>query len=571
MSGRQAVADAPRIAYFSMEIALRDSIPTYAGGLGVLAGDTVRAAADLGLSMVAVTLLHREGYFFQTLDANGVQSEAPAGWNPADALEALPARATVPVEGRTVALRAWRLVVTGVTGRRVPVLFLDADLPDNAPWDRTLTHRLYGGDARYRICQEVVLGMGGVRMLRALGHADIARFHMNEGHAAFLTLELIAEHMAAQGRAKPEMADVRAARERCVFTTHTAVPAGHDRYPMDLVERVLGPRDEFGMPDVFCCEGELNLTYLALNLSRYVNGVAKKHGEIARHQFARYTIDSITNGVHVPTWVSPPFAALFDRHIAGWREDSFSLRYALGIPRGEVWDAHCQAKAALIDHVNRVTNAGFSTEALTLGFARRMTPYKRPDLLFWDLPRLAAIGRQAGGLQVAFAGKAHPGDGAGKELIRKVFGAANALKGDVRVVFLPNYDMALGGLLTAGVDVWLNTPQAPLEASGTSGMKAAVNGVPSLSVLDGWWIEGCIDGVTGWAIGANDRNHAMGEPPDHVADADQLYARLEHDIVPLFTNGRQRFTDVMRHAVALNGSFFNAQRMLQQYVLKAYF
>jgi len=571
VSGSGHVVDTPRIAYFSMEIALRDDLPTYAGGLGVLAGDTVRAAADLGLPMVAVTLLHRAGYFFQTLNSEGGQTEAPAQWNPADSLDELPTRATVTVEGRPVVVRAWRNVTTGTTGQEVPVLLLDTDLPENAPWDRTLTHYLYGGDAHYRLCQEVVLGMGGVRILRALGHTGIARFHMNEGHAALLTLELITERMRSEGRTAPDMTDIHAVRPYCVFTTHTAVPAGHDRYPMDLVARVLGPRGEFDMKDVFCCEGELNMTFLALNLSSYVNGVAKKHGEVSNHLFAHYVIDSITNGVHAATWASPPFAALFDTHIPGWREDSFSLRYALGIPRKEVWNAHQQAKSALMRQVNQLTNVGFSTEQLTLGFARRMTPYKRPDLLFWDLPRLAAIGRAAGGLQVVFAGKAHPADRDGKEIIRRIFGAAEALKNTVRVVFLPNYDMELGRLLTAGVDVWLNTPQPPLEASGTSGMKAAVNGVPSLSILDGWWIEGCIDGVTGWAIGSNGRNHTMGEAPDHAADADHLYTRLENDVAPLFTDGQQHFTDIMRHTIALNASFFNTQRMLQQYVLKAYF
>jgi starch phosphorylase len=362
---------------------------------------------------------------------------------------------------------------------------------------------------------------------------------------------------------------VHAVRERCVFTTHTPVPAGHDKYPVAMVEKVLGLRPEFAMSDVFCCDGEVNMTFLALNLSRYVNGVAKKHGEVARHMFASHTIDSITNGVHMNTWVCPAFADVFDAHIPGWREDNFSLRYALSIPKPEIWHAHHEAKRELLDFVNRATNAGLELETFTIGFARRMTPYKRPDLLFHDLERLRHLSRGIGPIQVICAGKAHPSDQDGKEIIRHIVGAAHELKGDVNVVFVGNYDMALGKLVTSGVDLWLNTPHPPREASGTSGMKAAANGVPSLSVLDGWWIEGCIEGVTGWAIG-DGRNHARTEV-NHTRDAEDLLDRLEKAILPAFYHERDRYLEVMRHAIALNASFFNTQRMMQQYVLKAYF
>jgi starch phosphorylase len=321
---------------------------------------------------------------------------------------------------------------------------------------------------------------------------------------------------------------------------------------------------------VFCCDSEVNMTFLALNLSRYVNGVAKKHGEVTRHMFASHTIDSITNGVHMTTWVSPAFAEVFDRHIPGWREDNFSLRYALSIPKAEIWQAHHDAKRELLDFVNRTTNAGLELETFTIGFARRMTPYKRPDLLFHDPERLRQIAGSVGPVQVICSGKAHPSDQEGKEIIRRLTEAAHALQGDVNVVFVGNYDMALGQLLTAGVDLWLNTPHPPMEASGTSGMKAAANGVPSLSVLDGWWIEGCIEGVTGWAIG-DARNGAVTDEVNHTRDAEDLLRRLEKAILPMFYTERDRFLDVMRHAIALNASFFNTQRMMQQYVLKAYY
>tara|TARA_R110002049_G_scaffold4601_4_gene31877 strand:+ start:114398 stop:116143 length:1746 start_codon:yes stop_codon:yes gene_type:complete len=555
--------DEPRIAYFSMEIAVDPDVPTYSGGLGVLAGDTIRAAADLHLPMVAVTLLDRRGYFFQRLDATGHQTEEPVHWSIADFLTDTGIYATVTIEGRDVRLKAWRYDVTADDGYRVPVYFLDADLPENSDADRILTDQLYGGDHRYRLCQEVLLGIGGVRMLRSFGHLNLERFHMNEGHAALLTIELLREHRVAAGRNELITEDYAAVRRQCVFTTHTPVPAGHDRFNIDLVEQVLGKRELCGISDAICHAGQLNMTYVALALSHYVNGVAKKHSEVSQLMFAEYDIDSITNGVHAATWVSPSFAGLFDKYITNWRRDNFSLRYALSIPDNEIWLAHQLAKRELLGRVNRQTNTGFDVDVLTLGFGRRAASYKRPALLMEDIDRLRRISRDVGRLQIIYAGKAHPSDEQGKELIKQIIQYGHELGTDVPVAYLPNYDMRLGGLMTAGVDVWLNTPEPPNEASGTSGMKAALNGVPSLSVLDGWWIEGCIEGVTGWAIGH--RNSQV-----HGANANALYDSLEESVVPMFYNDRERFIDVMRHSIALNGSFFNTQRMVHEYMVKSY-
>jgi len=560
----------PTVAYFSMEIAVEAGIPTYSGGLGVLAGDTIRSAADLQVPMVAVSLLHRKGYFYQKIDSSGWQKEEPVEWVVGDFLQEMPNRASMTLEGKSIQLRAWRYEVHGVGGFKVPVYFLDVDLPENSDQHRNLTDSLYGGDERYRFCQETILGIGGIRMLRALGYRQIERFHMNEGHASLLTLELLDEEAKRLGRISITFEDIEAIRKKCVFTTHTPVAAGHDRFPMDLVTRVLGQREVFSeMKKVFCCEGLLNMTYLALNLSHYVNGVAKKHGEISRVMFGGYEIDAITNGVHAATWVSDPFQQLYDRYIPGWKEDNFSLRYALSIPRQEVWDAHMQAKRELFHFVNRETNVGMDIDVLTLGFARRATTYKRGTLLFTDVEHLKNISTQTQSLQVIYAGKAHPKDQGGKEIIKRIFQMGELLKKEVKIAYLENYDMELGRMLTSGVDLWLNTPQPPLEASGTSGMKAALNGVPSLSILDGWWIEGHIEGVTGWAIGENGRRAQENQDPS--ADASSLYSKLDRVIIPLFYGNRDRFVDVMRHAIALNGSFFNTQRMLQQYVLNAYF
>src|SRR6201997_234644 len=512
------------VAYFSMEIALENAMPSYSGGLGVLAGDTVRAAADLRLPMVAVSLLYRKGYFSQRLAEDGTQTEEPVQWRVEDFLTEEDARVTVPLEGRRIELRAWRYTVKGVRGFEVPVYFLDADLPDNDEKDRALTGSLYGGDAYYRLCPEVLLGIGGVRMLRALGYTDLTRYHMNEGHAALLSLELLGEEAQKAGRTSIRGENIEKVRGKCVFTTHTPVPAGHDRFPMeyltrvfpdqngffdlkdassaDLVKRILQAEQDFpDMQQAARAGASLNMTYLALSLSTYVNGVAKLHGETSRKMFPQVPIEAITNGVHAGTWASPSFQELFDRLIPSWREDNYSLRGALGLPPEEVWSSHLIAKHELFETVRKKTGLSLDPEAFTIGFARRATGYKRADLILSDLDRLRQIAKNAGKFQIVFAGKAHPNDGGGKEIIRRIYQAKKALRKAVPIVFLDDYNMQVGGQITAGVDLWLNTPQYPLEASGDRGMKAALNGVPSLSILDGWWVEGHIEGITGWSIG----------------------------------------------------------------------
>ncbi|MBU4526525.1 MAG: alpha-glucan family phosphorylase [Desulfomicrobium sp.] len=566
----QNIKDRRSVAYFSMEIGVDEKIRTYSGGLGVLAGDTIRSAADLRVPMVAVTLLYRKGYFRQRLEADGWQREEPTSWAFDELLQEESARAQVTVEGRTVHLRAWRYDVQGESGYVVPIYFLDADLLENSDWDRGLTHSLYGGDEHYRISQEVILGIGGVMMLRALGYQEISTFHLNEGHAALLTLALLDEAAKQAGRKSIMAQDLDTVRDHCVFTTHTPVPAGHDKFPLELARKVIGERDDFfGLEGVLYEGTTLNMTYLGLNLSRYVNGVARKHGEISRLMFAGYTIDAITNGVHAAAWVGAPFRELFDRMIPSWRQDNFSLRYALSIPRNELWDAHMQCKKQLMGLVNDETGVGMDENILTIGFARRAATYKRADLLFRDMERLKRISNEVGKIQIVYSGKAHPRDSGGKELIKRIFSAKNDLKHDIKVVYLENYNMTLGAIMTAGVDIWLNTPEPPMEASGTSGMKASLNGIPNLSVLDGWWIEGHIEGLTGWSIG--EPVHGKGEERDHSQDAPSLYDKLEHTVVPLFYSDRGRFMDMMAYSIAINGSFFNTQRMVQEYVLNAYY
>ena len=549
----------PHIAYFSMEIGIDAHIPTYSGGLGVLAGDTLRSCADLGVPIVGVTLLSEKGYFFQRLDDEGNQIEMPVEWSTDDFLRLLPTQVSVPIEGREVRIRHWEYVITGISGHQVPVYFLDTNIPENDPSDRQITSFLYGGDHRYRLCQEIILGIGGTRMIEALDYKSIQKYHMNEGHAALLILEL----------SKQSKNDMELVREKCVFTTHTPVPAGHDRFPKSLVRSLLGGYLSDEEIDRISPGDELNMTRLALDHSTYINGVARRHGEISRNMFPGYPIDSITNGVHHIFWTCESFRELFDRHISGWRTDPFALRSGLAIPREEIWAAHFEAKKKLIDLVNQRENAGMDYDFFTLGFARRATQYKRSDLLFTDIQRLIDIVAKSGPIQIVYAGKAHPNDWQGKEAIKHIFNAMKGLKGHIRMAYLQNYDIDLARLIVAGVDVWLNNPQKPHEASGTSGMKACLNGIPSLSVLDGWWMEGHIENVTGWAIGAG----LVGSenPSDHSRDIDDLYDKLEKVVVPMYYGNRDVWIEIMQHCIAINASFFNSHRMVQQYVLNAYF
>ena len=572
MAGKAMTTPPAPVAYFSMEIAIDPQIPTYSGGLGILAGDTLRSAADLRIPMVAVTLAHRQGYFAQKLDPCGWQTEQASPWEPEQWCEEAASRAEVELEGRRVTVRGWRRLMRGIGGFEIPVFFLDTKLPENSDWDRRLTDFLYGGDFHYRLCQEAVLGIGGLRLLRAMGYHEISRFHMNEGHAAFLGLELLDERARWFGRASLTVDDVNAIRRRCVFTTHTPVPAGHDRFPIRHVQKVLG-RSDLGL--LGGCDDELNMTYLALNLSHYINGVAKKHGEVSRQLLTQksnrqpYTIDHITNGVHLSTWAAPAFQTLFDRHIPSWREDNASFRSALNIPEDEVWSAHLKAKESLFSEIRSRGGPGLELEILTLGFARRTAAYKRPLLLLSDVSKLKRLAKSGHGLQIVYTGKAHPQDFGAKHLIQEIVNLRESLLPEVKLVYLTNYDWQLAKALVAGVDLWINTPQPPLEASGTSGMKAALNGVPSLSVLDGWWWEGWIEGVTGWAIGENC-------PPDMPADQrvrcdlPSLLDKLEYAVIPAFRE-RTGFLKIMRQAIALNASYFNTQRMLQEYVVKAYY
>ncbi len=549
----------PRVAYFTMEAALDPGMGTYSGGLGVLAGDVMRSAADLALPLVGVTLLSRHGYFRQTIE-KGQQVEHEATWDPSKFATRLPAKVPVTIRGREVWVGGWQHMVGSrcEDSKPVPVLLLDTDLPENHPEDRKLTSFLYGGDSTYRLCQEIVLGIGGVRLLGALG-LQIQKYHLNEGHAALLTLELLRERLAA---GEPRQKAVAAVQAHCVFTTHTPVPAGHDQFDYPLATTCLGPLvKDLGVAELAGKE-RLNMTHLALRLSGWVNGVAKRHAEVSRTMFPGYQVHAITNGVHPWTWASDAHRKLFDHHIPPWCHEPEQLLHAERIPPAEVLAAHREAKSALLALLDRSGGQQLDPRRFTIGFARRMTDYKRPSLLFSDVARLKKIAKKHP-IQIVLAGKAHPRDELGKQHIARLNTWARELGADIPIVFMPNYGVETARFIVSGVDLWLNTPQRPLEASGTSGMKAALNGVPNLSILDGWWLEGCEEGITGWAIGEDG-------PHDDERDAESLYDKLENTVLPLFYGNPDGWLKVMQGAIAKNGSFFNSHRMVRRYMLEAY-
>ncbi len=545
------------VAYFSMEIGIKANMPTYAGGLGILAGDILKSAADLAVPMVGVTLLYRKGYFTQELDGNGRQVEKPAEWDPSEEMELLPNEIIITLEQRKIIIRVWVHEITGNTGYTIPVYFLDTDIEGNDPKDRALTGSLYGGDERYRLCQELILGLGGLRMLRSIGFNNLRKFHLNEGHAAFLVLEMLREE---------GFENFQKIRERGVFTTHTPVPAGHDHFSYELVEKVMSVNIVNQLRKMLSQEG-VSMTELGMRYCSFVNGVSRKHAEVSRKMFQKEDIYSITNGVHPGTWVSPEMKLIFDSSIPGWINAPARMVQSVNIPCSKIWKAHMSAKSRLISYIKDTQGIRLDENILTIGFGRRATPYKRADLIFSDLHKLLDIA--SGKVQLVFAGKAHPRDEGGKGIIQKIIGLSEVLGDNIPLVFLEDYDMETGALLTQGVDLWLNTPRRPREASGTSGMKCALNGVPNFSILDGWWIEGCIEGVTGWAIGPEAVEDFLSSY-DETKDADDLYRKLEEKVIPLYYKNREGWIGMMKNIIALNASYFNTHRVVREYCEQAY-
>ncbi|MFQ5821139.1 MAG: alpha-glucan family phosphorylase [Candidatus Heimdallarchaeota archaeon] len=554
---RHTFLEGKRIAYFSMEIGVIDDIPTYSGGLGVLAGDTIRSSADLKIPLVAVSLISRRGYLKQELTREGNQIEHPVEWTPSKFMNQLPTQVRVQIQDREVRIKAWLYDHQSLMGGVASILFLDTDVEGNTPEDRDITSFLYGGDERYRLKQEIVLGIGGVKMLEASGF-KIRKYHMNEGHSSLLTLELLRKY---------DM-NPNTVRDLCIFTTHTPVEAGHDKFPYDMVQATIEEIIPLAFLKRFGGQDRLNMTRLALNLSKYINGVAKKHKDNSMKLFPGHHISAISNGVHSFTWTFDSFRELYDKYIPGWANEPELLVRVDSIPDEEIWQAHMDAKEKLMNFISKKTNVSLDRDILTLGFARRATAYKRTNFLFSNLGKLREINRK-GRIQAIFAGKAHPKDLSGKQLIEEINDYIEKLRNVIKIVYLEDYDMQIAAKLTSGVDVWLNTPLPPFEASGTSGMKAAHNGVINFSVLDGWWIEGCIEGVTGWSIGPLPIE-SLSMEERKTWELDDLYNKLSYIIVPMFYHRRNEWIEMMTNSIGKIAYFFNSHRMMRRYATEAY-
>ena len=558
------------IAYFSMEIALDSAMFTYSGGLGVLAGDTLKTFVDFGYSALGITLLNEQGYVDQEIDSTGRQISLPEKWNKEEHLAKLPFTIEVPFKNCSVICTVWQYNIIGQFNNSLPVYFLDSNVSQNSEYDRTLTSCLYGGDTHYRLCQEYILGLGGLILLEKLGFNSekVRIYHLNEGHASFVGLSLYKQAKKSFSTHKSTMDYISS---KLAFTTHTPVASGHDRFLLADVEKVL-PTDLFKIiPEEALIKNKLCMTQLSLYFSGVVTGVAKTHEKVTEEMFPKYDVIPVTNGVYHIEWTHSDFKKLYDEYIPEWRNNPSFLRKVMSIPDDKIWKTHSQTKKKLIKYINTISPNKFSADICTLGYARRFTSYKRPTLILTDLERLEEKISTVGSLQIIFAGEAHPRDKKASELIRKIFQEIQRHNGRVSIVFLEDYNMDMAGKLVAGVDVWLNTPLRKHEASGTSGMKAALNAVPHLSVLDGWWPEGWIEDVTGWSIGTHLTEAKLDDQTSWSLEVTDLYHKLAVKILPLYYQDRSGFIKIMKHAVALNGSYFNTYRMIREYVSKVYF
>lgn len=553
------------VAYFSLEIMLETDIPSYAGGLGILAGDVLRSMADLSVPAVGVSLVYSGNTFVQSIDPSGNQKFTEAYWQRMDQLSRLPNRVTITIADTPVIIGCWRYDMVGLNGFVVPIYLLDTNLPENPPWIRDITGNLYSGNQDTRICQEIVLGIGGVQMLKNLCFTEIKTYHLNEGHCSFVPLALMPE-------CDYQDASVRS---KCVFTTHTPVPEGHDRFDYNLAYHFAAPYLPWHIKQL-ATDSCLSMTDLGLNLSHTNIAVSKKHQAVSESLFPGHKFIPITNGVHHRSWTWHVLQDLYDRYLPGWLENPQLLSQAPEkIPDDALWSAHETNRQHLVNFVNHhllqnAVESGqappspdlmFNPNTLTISMARRPVAYKRPLLLYHDLEHFIRIG--VGQIQIIQCGKSHPNDEVSQGFVREIVRISQKLKTVLRIAYLENYSPKIARLLVSGSDVWLNTPRRPLEACGTSGMKAALNGVLNFSILDGWWIEGykmCPD--AGFSIGPFDDSVTPNN--DDTADADDLYAKLQLEIIPIYYSHRSEWIRRMKQAITL-GAYFNTHRVVQEY------
>ncbi|MEI6529252.1 MAG: alpha-glucan family phosphorylase [Candidatus Falkowbacteria bacterium] len=534
------------VAYLSMEIALENNIKTYAGGLGVLAGDILKSAAGKEFPMLGISLINNEGYFKQIINKHGEQKEVSDKDYDFSLLKKLDTEIELNIGADKIKIGVWEYIIKSANAFKIPVYFLDANLKSNKKEYRNLTMRLYGGDLEYRLRQEIILGRGGVKILQALGYKNIKKYHLNEGHGALTAIELYNQFLAGGEQEK-----IQEVKKICVFTTHTPIKTVYDEFPQDLLLKNQAdfPANLEGLIE----NKKLNSLNLAMYFSSYINGVSKRHQALLNNIFPEKNIQAITNGVNSLFWTAPEFKDLYDKYLKGWENNNSLLKQAINIPSGELWVSHQKAKRRLLQYISKKQKNNWKDEVFTIGFARRFTSYKQPLLLFSDVERLIDVLETSGQAQIVIAGKAHRRDKSGQEAIQKIYQIKKEYP-HLNIIFLENYNLDIAQLLVAGVDLWLNVPLPPLEASGTSGMKAAHNGVPQLGTLDGWWLEGYVKNKTGWAI----------------ENADELYNILKTEVIPLYYNSPEDWREIMKNTISWNASYFNSDRALEEYIAQAY-
>lgn len=554
------------IAYFVMECGLDSRVPTYSGGLGILAGDTLQSFADLDVPAVGITLLWKNGFTSQKLSPDGLQFDDTQEWDIEKYMHPVGTKVTIPIEDKDVTVGAYKYTVESTTGNNeIDTYFLTTDVPENDEETRKICERLYMGKGSSRLKQEIVLGIGGYEFLKAMNYKPFL-YHINESHSAFLIAGLM-----------KDLQDLNRVKSRVVFTTHTPVPAAFDRFEMKTVKSIIG---RYVGEDLICRiyreklndNDDLNLSWLAMKNAKNVVAVSRKHKYVSEAIFQGHSIKYVTNGVHHVKWASPHHKLLYSKYINGWEEDPNLLRIASDIPDNEFAQAHTLAKESLIEMINSETNASFLPGDFTIAMSKRVTHYKRNNLILLNPDKLIEIAESKGNIQIIFAGKAHPYDNDGKNIIKSIHNTANYMASKtnkVKITFLENFNIFKANMIVSGVDLWLNNPTRPLEASGTSGMKASLNGVPNFSVLDGWWMEGCMEGINGWGIGPRVAWQDLSYSID-TQDLNDIYGKLEYNILDLYYKRYSEYLKIMKMAVATVAPHFNTHRMVSEYVTDLY-
>jgi starch phosphorylase len=554
------------IAYFVMECALDSRIPTYSGGLGILAGDTLQSFADLDVPAVGITLLWKNGFINQKLSNDGAQLNSLQDWDVEKYMQPTNIKIKIPIGGKDVTITAFKYVVESIKGdNEIDVYFLTPDTPENDAETRKICDRLYIEGGLTRLKQEIILGIGGYEMLKALNYRPFL-YHINESHSAFLIAGLM-----------KDMDDLNRVKSRVVFTTHTPIPAAFDKFEIKDVKNMLsGYCGEKVFNDIYQEDlndnDELNLSWLAIKNAKNVVAVSRKHKFVSEHIFEGYKLKYVTNGIHHVKWASPHHKMLYTKYIQGWEEDPDLLRGASCIPDGDFVQAHILCKETLIEMINSETDSSFVTADFTIAMAKRITHYKRNNLILSNPDKLIDIAEKKGGIQIVFAGKTHPADTDGLAMIKSIHDTSKYISSKtkkIKIAFLENYNIHKANIMLSGADLWLNNPTRPLEASGTSGMKASLNGVPNFSVLDGWWLEACMEGINGWGIGPRPAWTDLSYSDD-THDLNDIYGKLEFNILDLYYKNYSDYIKIMKMAVSSIAPHFNTHRMVSEYVTDLY-